>query len=246
MHQISATISARFDERLAERTRVARELHDALLQTLQGSKLVADDALAQSSDLDRMRRAMEQLSNWLEQAANEGRTALNSLRPSGPQKNDLAEAFQRAIDDCRRCSSMDTTLSVIGEIKQMHPIVRDDIYRIGFEAVRNSCAHSKGTRLQMILKYGQDLTVRIVDNGIGINQDVIGGGKLGHLGLQRMRDLASRIGAKLTIASSPAAGTDITLIVPGRFVFPTKDITKWKSIKSTFTRKRRNSELGEM
>src|SRR5438874_13633947 len=88
-----------FDERLAERTRMARDLHDTFLQTIQGSKLVADDALELSADPIRMRRAMEQLSVWLASAMQEGRAALNSLRTATTQTNDLAEALRRATDD---------------------------------------------------------------------------------------------------------------------------------------------------
>jgi signal transduction histidine kinase len=77
VRQIASGISARFDERLAERTRLARELHDTFLQTIQGSKMVADDALEQSGDQARLRRAIEQLSLWLGQAVNEGRAVLN-------------------------------------------------------------------------------------------------------------------------------------------------------------------------
>ncbi|MEY2394035.1 MAG: hypothetical protein QOF94_380, partial [Acidobacteriaceae bacterium] len=89
VRHVARSISVRFDERLAERTRLARELHDTFLQTIQGSKLVADDALEQSGDTARLRRAMEQLSIWLGQAVNEGRAALNSLRTSIKENNDL-------------------------------------------------------------------------------------------------------------------------------------------------------------
>ncbi len=92
-------IELRFDERLAERTRMARDLHDTCLQTIQGSKLVADDALELSSDPVRMRRAMEQLSVWLATAMQEGRAALNSLRTATTQTNDLAEALRRVTQD---------------------------------------------------------------------------------------------------------------------------------------------------
>lgn len=100
VRQIASGISARFDERLAERTRLARELHDTFLQTIQGSKMVADDALEQSADTVRLHRAMEKLSIWLGQAVNEGRAALNSLRTSTTEKNDLAAAFHRATETC--------------------------------------------------------------------------------------------------------------------------------------------------
>ena len=145
--QISRQMSARFDERLAERTRVAREIHDTLLQTVQGSKMVADHALKNSADHTRMVRAMEQLSTWLAQATEEGRAALHSLRASTTEKNDLAEAFRRAIDECGRATSAEISFSVNGDSREMHPVVRDEIYRIGYEAIRNACAHSGGDRV---------------------------------------------------------------------------------------------------
>jgi signal transduction histidine kinase len=107
VRQVANALSARFDERLAERTRVARELHDTYLQTIQGSKFVADNALKTSDDAERMRRAVEQLSVWLEQATQEGRAVLNSLRTSTTQQNGLAEAFKRATEECRLLCPME-------------------------------------------------------------------------------------------------------------------------------------------
>ena len=86
--QISRAIGARFDDRLAERTRMARDLHDTFLQTIQGSKLVVDLALKPSTDPIGMRGALEQLSVWLERATQEGRAALNSLRTATAQTNE--------------------------------------------------------------------------------------------------------------------------------------------------------------
>jgi signal transduction histidine kinase len=219
VEQIARAISVRFDERLAERTRIARDLHDTFLQTVQGSKLVADDALDESSDLARARRALGQLSVWLERATQESRAALNSLRTSTIEKNDLAEAFRRALDDCRTRKSIAVTLSSPTPAKEMHPIVRDEVYRIGYEAIRNACKHSEASQVTVELSYSQDFSVRISDNGIGIDSKVASTGKEGHFGLQGMRERASRIGGKLTIVSAPNSGTEITLTVPGRIVF---------------------------
>jgi signal transduction histidine kinase/ligand-binding sensor domain-containing protein len=226
MRQVAQALSARFDERLAERTRVARDIHDTLLQTVQGSKMVADDALDRPEDVVGMRRAMEELSVWLGQAAREGRETVKTLRTSTTQRNDLAQAFQRAIEDCRRNGSMQTSLSVIGDAREMHPIVRDEVYRIGYEAIRNACSHSRGSRLEVGLSYAQDLTVRVADNGVGIDPAIVDEGKEGHFGLPGLRERAARIGAKLTLVSSSDSGTDITLTVPGRVVFH-KTITTW-------------------
>src|SRR5262249_2824462 len=127
IRQIARMLNARFDERLAERTRVARDLHDTLLQTVQGTKMVADAALAQHDDAAGMRRAMEQVSTWLGQSSMEGRAAVKALRTSTVETNDLAEAFRRAIEDCRRQGSLEASLSVTGEPRDMHPVVRDEV-----------------------------------------------------------------------------------------------------------------------
>jgi signal transduction histidine kinase/ligand-binding sensor domain-containing protein len=242
VRQIARAIGARFDERLAERTRMARDLHDTFLQTIQGSKLVADDALEQSSDPVRMRQAMEQLSVWLGQATDEGRAALHSLRSSTTQRNDLAEALRRATENGFVPGSMAVTLSVVGDAREMHPIVRDEVYRIGYEAIRNAFAHSKGTRLEVGLRYAQDLTVRIKDDGVGIDPTVADPGKDGHFGLQGMRERAARISGKLTVVSDANSGTDITIVVPGRVVFCKANVTPLERVKAMFGRAGRISD----
>ena len=219
VRQIARAISARFDERLAERTRIARDLHDTFLQTIQGSKLVADDALELSTDPIRMRRAMEQLSVWLGRATQEGRAALNSLRSATAHTNDLAEAFQRATEECRMQSPIDVSFSVVGDAKEMHPVVRDEVYRIGYEAIRNACMHSGAGRLEVALSYTEDLTLRVSDNGTGIDPAIADRGKDGHFGLQGMRERATRIGGKLTLRSSSSSGTEIRLLIPGSIIF---------------------------
>lgn len=219
VRQVAAAISARFDDRQAERMGLAREFHDTLLQTIQGSKMVADNALDESTDLPSMRRAMERLAGWLGQATQEGRQALNSLRASTTKTNDLAESFRRALEDCRIQGFPETAFEVDGIATDMHPIVRDEIYRIGYEAIRNACQHSKATLLQVSLTYSADLLVSISDNGKGIPRTVLTGGKDGHFGLQGMRERASRIGSELNIASSESCGTRIDLKVPGHVIF---------------------------
>jgi signal transduction histidine kinase/ligand-binding sensor domain-containing protein len=242
VRQIARAISARFDERLAERTRMALDLHDTFLQTIQGSKLVADDALEKPGDLVRMRRALEQLVVWLGQATEEGRAALNSLRTSTTQRNDLAEGLRRATENGFVPSSMAVTLSVVGDAREMHPIVRDEVYRIGYEAIRNAFMHSKGSRLEVGLRYAQDLTVRIKDNGVGIDRAVADQGKDGHFGLQGMRERAARIGGKFTVVSDAVSGTEIIVVVPGRVVFRKATATPLEKVKAIFARPGRTAD----
>jgi signal transduction histidine kinase/ligand-binding sensor domain-containing protein len=220
LRQVANALSARFDERLAERTRMARELHDTFLQTIQGSKLVADDALERPGDTVRTRQALEQLSEWLARAIQEGRAALNSLRTSTTQRNDLADALHRATENDVVPQSMAVSFSVVGHARDLHPVVRDEVYRIGYEAIRNACLHSSATRLEIELRYAQALTVHVRDNGVGIDPTVREKGKDGHFGLQGMRERAARIGGKLAMITSPS-GTEITLIVPGGIIFQT-------------------------
>jgi signal transduction histidine kinase len=207
------------EERVNERTRITRELHDSFLQTIQGSKLVADDALEPSTDPIRMRRAMEQLSVWLAQATQEGRAALNSLRTATTQTNDLAEVLRRVIEDGVIPSSMAVTFSAVGDAREMHPIVRDEIYRIGYEAIRNACTHSGASQLDVELRYADDFTLRVSDNGTGINPAIADSGKDGHFGLQGMRERTSRIGGKFTLGTSSNSGTEVRLVVPGGVIF---------------------------
>jgi signal transduction histidine kinase/ligand-binding sensor domain-containing protein len=223
VRRIAGSMKARFDERLAERTRIARDLHDTFLQTIQGSKLVADDALGATTDLPHMRQAMEKLSVWLGRATEEGRAALNSLRTSTTEVNDLAGGLRRALEECRIQSSMDVSLPVSGQIREMHPIVRDEVYRIGYEAIRNACVHSQATQLRVELSYAQDLSLRISDNGIGIDPEIVQRGRPGHFGLQSMRERAARIVGKFSVESSPGSGTVVTLTVPGGIIFRTAE-----------------------
>jgi signal transduction histidine kinase/ligand-binding sensor domain-containing protein len=221
VRRIAGTMKARFDERLAERTRIVRDLHDTFLQTIQGSKLVADDALSATTDLPHMRQAMEKLSAWLARATEEGRAALNSLRTSTMEVNDLADAFRRALEECRMHSPMEVSLQVSGQIREMHPIVRDEVYRIGYEAIRNACVHSQATQLRVELSYAQDVSLRICDNGLGIDPDIMHRGKAGHFGLQGMRERTARIMGKFIVESSAGFGTVITLTVPGGIIYRT-------------------------
>jgi ligand-binding sensor domain-containing protein len=219
VRQIARVISVRFDERLNERTRMARELHDTFLQTIQACTMVADNALDIGSDAEDMRRTMQKLSKWLNQATKEGRAALNSLRSSTTETNDLARALRRATKNGLIPASMTVNFSVTGESREMHPIVRDEVYRIGYEAIRNAIVHSHATRLQVELRYEQDLYLRVKDNGVGIDSVVLSQGKDEHFGLQGMKERAARIGGKLTLVSTPTCGTDVVITVPGIIVF---------------------------
>jgi signal transduction histidine kinase len=214
--------------------RIARDLHDTLLQTVQGSKLVASNALKNTDDPVRTRRALEQVSEWLIRATEEGRAALHSLRTSTIETNDLAAGLQRALEDCRREPSMETVFNVSGNAREMHPIVRDEIYLIGYEAIRNAHSHSAGSLLDVTLTYAEDLSLSVRDNGIGIDSATSTAGKDGHFGLPSVRERATRIGGRLTIETSANHGTEVKIVIPGSLAFSRPRPSPFDKVKTLF------------
>jgi signal transduction histidine kinase len=104
--------------------------------------------------------------------------------------------------------------------RELHPIARDEIYRIGYEAIRNACAHSGGTRIDIDLYYKRrffQLDVR--DNGRGIDPTIQQAGKTGHFGLTGMRERALSLCGTLNILSTLNVGTIVSLRLPGNAVY---------------------------
>jgi signal transduction histidine kinase len=123
---------------------------------------------------------------------------------------------------------MQATFSVVGDARNMHPIVRDEIYRIGYEAIRNAYKHSQASRLDVELRYTHDLVLRVRDNGVGIDPSTAALGKDGHFGLPGMRERTARIGGKLTLISSANSGTEIKIVIPGGIIFQKESATSSK------------------
>lgn len=214
VRSISIDLNARFDERLAERTRMARELHDTFLQTVQGSKMVADDALVLGATEERMRTALGKLSVWLGQAVVEGRAALHALRASSNGQNQMADSIGRVLDELAT-GSIATDMQLVGLPRQLHPIVRDELLQVGFEAIRNASQHANAKRIRVLLTYGWNLTLKVFDDGIGIPLEYTAAGREGHFGLLGMRERIKRIDGKISIRQRPEGGTEVSVVVPG-------------------------------
>lgn len=216
VRRIAKAMRSGFYERLAERNRLAREIHDTLLQTIQASKMVAEYAV--DSEPEGMRRELRRLASWMERAIQECRAALNALRLSNTRNSSLAQRLKTTSETCLVSSAIQFDIAVEGEARALHPIVSEEICYIGHEAIRNACLHSKGTRLDVSLTYGRDFVLRIADNGVGIDPAQLTG-RDGHFGLTGMRERAHQIHGRLSIASDPKSGTTITLVVPGEIVY---------------------------
>jgi Histidine kinase-, DNA gyrase B-, and HSP90-like ATPase len=124
------------------------------------------------------------------------------------------------------------SFSVTGDAQEMHPVVRDEIYRVGYEAIRNACTHSRGSRVEVELKYGHDLALRVKDDSVGIDATIEDHPKEGHFGLQGMHERVSRIGGKLTVTSSATSGTEITVVVPGGIIFRDPSVSPLDKIRT--------------
>jgi signal transduction histidine kinase/ligand-binding sensor domain-containing protein len=218
VRRVTAELAARFDARLAERTRVARELHDTLVQTVQGSRMVAMHAVENVDDPAATRRDLERLSGWLDRATQEARDALNALRSSEVDADDLAASFRRMGEATVGPTAPAISVTTRGDARALHPVVHDDVCAIGREAVRNACAHARATQLSVEIEYGRDFLLVVNDNGVGMDEAVLAAGKPEHFGIAGMRERAANIHASLSITTS-ATGTSLRVVVPGRLAF---------------------------
>jgi signal transduction histidine kinase len=206
-------ISLRIEERLKERMRITRDLHDTFLQTIQGSKLFAQNALAKCSDLADMRQAIEKLAHWLDRATEEARSALNSLQAHQDDQNDLVEILREIILDARDQGSMKIALTISGNPVELSPEVQDHVGRIAREAITNARRHSRAHQVHVKLDCANAFALTIVDDGKGFDPPSVDALN-GHYGLRTMRERAAHIGGRLTISSSPTSGTRIELVLP--------------------------------
>jgi signal transduction histidine kinase/ligand-binding sensor domain-containing protein len=217
--RVHAATNLRLEERVAERTRIARELHDTLLQSFQGLMLrlqVVDDLLPPGKAKEQLEQSLERA----DQAIAEGRSAVYHLRSSVTTSNDLAEAVRSLGDELATPDSPAFQLVVEGPTRDLHPIVRDELYRITREALRNAFNHAAAHHIETEITYGERaFRLRIRDDGQGIPPEMVEAGRPGHYGLSGMRERARQIGAKLEIWSGAKAGTEIELSMAGSIAY---------------------------
>jgi ligand-binding sensor domain-containing protein/signal transduction histidine kinase len=220
LRKLAAQMNIRFEERLAERTRIAQELHDTLLQGFLSASMqlhVADERLPEESPAKPMVRRVLQL---MTRVIDEGRNTVRGLRSyNGTQKN-LEVAFSELQHEL--ASSGHSTFRVIveGAPRQLRAVSRDEIYFIGREALVNAFRHSGATEIAMEIEYAVNhLRILVRDNGCGIDPQVLNSGREGHWGLSGMRERADRIGVRLRVLSRADAGTEVELSVPSRIAF---------------------------
>ena len=215
-------VELRLETRVSERTRIARDLHDTLLQSFQGVLLRFQAAVIVLPD--RPTEAKQVLEHAIDEAADaitEGRDAVHNLRLATGAADDLAVAIGSLGKELTAMSADGTTapagvdVSVEGTARNLHPLVRDEVYRIAGEAVRNAFRHANAQRIEVEIRYDdRRLRVRVRDDGRGIQPAVLEGDRPGHFGLPGMRERAEIIGGRLTVWSEGGLGTEIELTIP--------------------------------
>jgi signal transduction histidine kinase/ligand-binding sensor domain-containing protein len=209
-HEFEMTL----DARVGERTRIARDLHDTLLQSFHGI-LLHLQILSNELPGDTTKARLQSIIDQAEHAIVEGRDAVKGLRTSAEERNNLALAIRTLGEELGASNSRrpDFTVQVEGAPRNLHPIVRDEVYRIAGEAMRNAFRHANAQRIEVEIHYDEgEFRVRVRDNGKGIDRKLIGeDGREGHFGLRGMRERAKLLGGKLTVWSELDSGTEVEL-----------------------------------
>ena len=220
LRQLAHQLNVRFEERLAERTRIARELHDTLLQGFLSASMqlhVAADRLPEDSPA---RPAFTRALDLIGRVIEEGRNAVRGLRSSSSDPLELEHAFSGIQSELEIGQATAYRVMVEGKPRPLNPAVRDDVYRIGREGLVNAFRHSGATAVEIEIEYmPAELRLFVRDDGRGMDPQVVHGGISGHWGIAGMKERAERIGGSLAIRSRLAAGTEIELRVPGRAAF---------------------------
>jgi signal transduction histidine kinase len=206
--------------RQAERTRIAQELHDTLLQGFLGISLqlhaAVDRLPAEYAEKHRFVGILQSMSQVLE----EGRFALQGLRSPSSRIASLGQAFAHIPKNLGIPSTVSFRVVVLGSEQEVRPGMVDEVYRIGREAIINACLHSQARDIEAEVEYSStELRIAVRDNGCGIGAQDLQFGRPGHWGLRGMRERAERIGARLRFWSRVALGTKVELCVPGRLAF---------------------------
>jgi ligand-binding sensor domain-containing protein/signal transduction histidine kinase len=248
-HEFDMTLEAR----VGERTRIARELHDTLLQSFHGILLHLQTGINLLPDrpVD-AKETFESAVDEAERAIIEGREAVQGLRVSTVERNDLSLAIRTVGEELAaadtRSRRPEFTVQVEGAPRNLHPIVRDEVYRITGEAMRNAFRHAEARHIEVEIQYGeQQLRVRVRDDGKGIDPQLVtnDGREGGHFGLPGMRERATLIDGKLTVWSEIQSGTEVELRIPAprAYLADPKGRRSWLADKLTAKFSRKGPEL---
>lgn len=227
IRQTVAKVQARFRERMLERERIAADLHDTLLQGYLSASLQAHAAFGRLAEDSPARQPLGRALELIGKASEESRIALRGIRSAQLGELDLGQALARVPQELAASSDISFRVRVEGRPRSLRPVVLDDVYRIGREAIVNAFQHAGATNIEAEVEYAANrLRVLVQDNGCGIDALMLKSGKPGHWGLKGIRERADRIGAKLNLFSNPGAGTQVVLTVAANLAFQPEGVGK--------------------
>ena len=238
LRQLAQQFNMRMEERVGERTRIARNLHDTLLQTFQGLMFRLQGVRALIPV--RPNEAIQALDGALDrgdQAIAEGRGTVEDLRYSTVD-NDMVQALTALGEEFtpQKDNAASAALRVVAEGKQrdLDPMLRDEVYRIAREALRNAFRHAEAHRIEAEITYGDSqFLLRIRDDGKGIDPKVLDqGSRAGHWGLPGMRERAKRFGGQVQVWSEHGAGTEVELSIPASIAYGTSSAPRFWFLRS--------------
>ena len=233
LRRLTAELNLRFDERLAERTRIAQELHDTLLQGFLSASMQVHVAVDRLPPESQVKASLTRALQLMKQVIEEGRNTVRGLRSSSSESLDLEHAFAQVRRDMAAADNpgdpVNFRVIVEGQKAPLRPLPRDEIYGIGREALINAFRHARAKNIVMECTYSsRRFLISVRDDGCGIDARMLRSGRDGHWGISGMRERADRIGAKLQLWSSPGLGTEVKLTVPGHVAFY-KQQTFWRN-----------------
>jgi signal transduction histidine kinase len=227
LRRISAQLHMRFEERLTERARIAQDLHDTLLGGFISAAMQLDTIVETVED-HAVKGKLDGVLTRMRQVVDEGRAALKGLR-SKPALDDLEQALGHSAEELRGDQPVEIRVIVVGIRRLLSPPIRDEIYRIGHEALANAFRHARATRVEVELDYAEQFfRLKVRDNGQGFDPETAASDPPGHWGISGMRERAERMGAKLELWTRVKAGTHVNLTVPGSAAFQRSDASRWR------------------
>jgi signal transduction histidine kinase/ligand-binding sensor domain-containing protein len=220
MVQVASRIRTRLEERMGERERIARELHDTLLQSVQGLVLRFQAVANRMPPGEPSRAQLESALKTADEVIVEGRNRVRDLR-AGDDSGDPLANLQELADAAGFVPPIPIRIVVEGRSRHVHPLVAAEIRRVAREALFNIARHARATSVDVVITYGdRQLGVQVRDDGVGIAPSVLAqGSKEGHFGLIGMRERVERIGGALSIDSDAGKGTDVILTLPARLAY---------------------------
>lgn len=208
-------LSLRFQERVAERERIAHQIHDTVIQDLIGATLQLELIGFQVADqAETSKQSLTSLADRMRETIARSRHMVSNLHSTAIAHYSLVEVLRHAEAEFRTNPSPVFDLAYSGEPRQVHPLIRDEVYRICREAIANAFRHSNAEYVTVEVRFlPEALEVEISDDGQGMTEELLKHGRPGHFGLRGMQAHAQRIGATLRLESEPGQGTNVILRV---------------------------------